>query len=506
MKKLGLLLVLLPILGYSQVDVDQFIYPNPSEKLILIESLAQNSRQLTGRQLSDKDPRFQLITAEMNLSYHQQINRVNQCIRNLTGNHEGPNILLLSGNEGGFPRQGIRLVSETGDTTDYPDLHFADLVLDPARIERGDLAIYSHEMGHVFMSLVMSDYWDHVDSQTSPKQHVSMGITDYLTAFYEGWGVQFQRLTYDAESRYRQAFHNVFQLSRGISSAWHSNLDEILRIQDVENLQYIYEKQLPAGINPDTLSIEDQILFEHTSTLFDPTRIKNAQQLLSSEGVLAALFYQLNRSKTLQNNYREAAFYHPFLIRIPDKGFNPAEVFSPLENILLKSAWIWKKMEAISQPGIPAIDYLQTWCTEFPEDRAEVVKIFIYVTRGRTVSNDLAKLSEQINYYGQVGDYMKFRELSARWGELYQSTVELVLRDPQKMSANIGPEVWVEHPEVRIRRALWMPEPKAPLAINLNTAGFYELKAFYPPDVVQDLMANRRAKGYIDAMDLEPIR
>ncbi len=57
-----------------------------------------------------------------------------------------------------------------------------------------------------------------------------MGVTDYVTAFSEGWGVHFQRLAYDH------------------------------------------------------------------------TRIKNAQEMLSCEGVLATLFYQINSDKTLNLN------------------------------------------------------------------------------------------------------------------------------------------------------------------------------------------------------------
>ena len=95
--------------------------------------------------------------------------------------------MFLSKTEGGFPRQGF-ILKEGEQTTEYPDLFFVDLVLDEKRLAQGELDIYSHELGHVMMLNIMGD---EIPDQRSTKQHVSMGITDYSIAFFEGWGIHF---------------------------------------------------------------------------------------------------------------------------------------------------------------------------------------------------------------------------------------------------------------------------------------------------------------------------
>ncbi len=503
MKTLVFSLLFLPVSLFAQVNSDAFIYPDPENAFTLIESVKSQSGGLAGRIMQKDHELYQAIMEEMAFDFHWQINRVNQCIRNLTGNVEGPNILLLSGNEGGFPRQGITLIDPEGKKEHYPNLHFSDLVLDLQRVERGDLNIYSHEMGHVFMNQILVDYWNRFPNPTSPKQHVSMGITDYLTAFYEGWGVHFQRMAYDKVDRYQQTFHSKFNPNRGVTTAWHSNLDETLRILDVETTNYIYQKLLPLGVDQDTLSSEELILLKHTSTLFDATRIKTAQQLLSCEGVIASLFYHINSNSTLQNNYQDLDFYRPFLAKQPKQDLVPRELFTPFENVLLKSAYVWTQMEKNQAPEIPMIDFIMAWCKQFPDDQTELIKAFIFVTKGKTISNELAALTEQINYFGQVGNITKFRELMPKWTTTYKELMSAVHKNPDILKANVGPELWLQHPEIEIRKALWMEEPKSLLAINLNTATYEELLAFTTPEKAESLIQLRRAKGFITEADQE---
>jgi hypothetical protein len=45
-----------------------------------------------------------------------------------------------------------------------------------------------------------------------------------------------------------------------------------------------------------------------------------------------------------------------------------------------------------------------------------------------------------------------------------------------------------------------MPEPKAPLAINLNTAGFADVAAFIGEEAARELINVRREQGYFDSM------
>lgn len=496
----------LSLMGQSVVSrqkADQYVFPNPGKQIILVESIPSNQEGLSGRIMNPDNPLYKPVMLEMEYDFHRSMNRINQCVRNLTKNMEGPNILLLSGNEGGFPRIGITITYPDQTQKDFPDLHFVDLVLNEWRIEQGELAIYSHEMGHVLMNQILTDYWDRFPNPTSPKQHVSMGITDCLTAFYEGWGVHFQRHAYDQVEKYRRTFHDQYGPSRAMTMAWHSNLDESLRIMDVETGQYIYEKLLPLGIATDTLSLEEKILFEHTSPVFDPTRIKNAQQMLACEGVVASIFYFITSNSTLQNNYQDISFYKPFLLSDPLDDLSPRDLFTPFENVLLKTVFVWTRMNQEDQPDSPVIGFIKHWCQLFPEDKESLIKTFIYVTKGRTVQNELPALTERINYFGQIGDISQFRQLSNQWIDQYQKVVQSVLEDPNLIGKNVGPEIWIRHPEVMIRNTLWMDEPRSELVINVNTASAAELSAFIDDTLVALLLQKRQSKGFLNLEDIE---
>lgn len=92
--------------------------------------------------------------------------------------------------------------------------------------------------------------------------------------------------------------------------------------------------------NISALGTEELILLEHTSPVFDKTRLKNAQQMLSCEGVLATLFYRINTNKILQDNYLEESFYNQFLLGPIPEGTEPKEFFTPKENVFLKNFYV----------------------------------------------------------------------------------------------------------------------------------------------------------------------
>jgi len=480
---------------------NEFIFPDPSRKILVAEATQNRGRKLTGRVLNSTDSLAIFTLADLEMPFNMQMIRMSQCARNLVGNSKGPNLLFLSKNEGGFPRKGIWLTEADGSEVHYPDLQFVDLVLDKDRIERGDLSIYSHELGHIMMGLILDETLESLQMGRSQKQHVSMGVTDYITAFSEGWGVHFQRLAYDQTEKYRNAFEEKFLPDRSMSLVWHSGMDEALRLQFVRDNGYIYEKFIQSGVDQDTLTQEQKILMEHTSPAFDHTRIKNAQQMLSCEGVLATLFYQVNSDKKLAENYMPSAFYTPFLIRPLPSGIHPEQVFSPLENMMLKNFRVWKNMTENGINNNPFTAWLDEWCRQFPNDREEILKLFIQITKGVTIAPDLARLSEKINYFGQVGDYQTFKSLLPVYQELLKKLTQQVLTDPAKLTANIGPELWVTSRKEKIRRGLWMPEPKMPLSVNLNSAGLSEIEVFTGKDKAPEFIRKRQEFGYFTSLD-----
>lgn len=483
MKKAKFLLIIAIVLltnnSFAQNPFDYLIFQDTTNRIILVSSVENiNSKFLSGKQMDANNPFALKVFQELNSPYHQTVIRLNQCSRNLSANTDGPNVLYISENEGGFPRHGLAIQEEKG-VLEYPNLNYVDLVVWEDKFEYGAIDIYSHELGHV----MMNNIFDSFPEYKTRKQHVSMGITDFNMAFYEGWGEHFQRLAFDNVPLYQNGFYRLFDYDR-TNKLWHSNIDKDLRIEAVLKNEYIYEKLLPSNVSIDSLSMEEIILTEHTSTIFDFSKLKNAQQMLSCEGVLATLFYRINTNEILQNNYQGKEFYNHFLLSpIPD-GAEPKDIFSPFENVILKNFWVWQEIKDkdFNLHNI-TIEFIKEWCNSFPEDKNELVKLFIATTIGKTINNELGDIYEKMVWYGNIGDYKLFNIYSKNYIQKFIELKKDVLSDILLLERNIGSELWVENSSVNVRTTLWDENNKIPLYININSASVYEIASFWNMDL-----------------------
>ena len=478
-------------------DIERLIYPNPNEKISLVASEQSDTDSLCGKRMPDDDPIGKKILEELRFPFHEQMIKLCQCSRNYAGDKDGPNVLYLSQTEGGFPRTGLTL--KEGDTEiGYPDLNYVDLVVTEQSLAQGTLDIFSHELGHV----MMMNIWKNFPEGISPKQHVSMGVTDYFMAFFEGWGVHFQRLGYDNVPFYHDIYESSFNYAN-ISRVWHSSVDKELRLNAVPSNEYIYHKLMP-DVDTSQLSLEDLILLEHTSPIFDKCRLKNAQQMLSCEGVIATLFYRINTNKTLQNNYLEKDSYRRFLLSpIPD-GVEIQDIFNPFENIFLKSFLVWSRIkENITEESVVFIDFIKEWCNSFPDDKEEMFKLFIMTTLGKTVNSELSSIYEKMAYYGTVGDLQKLQGLFPEYSSILNDLMMTAFKDEKMLYANIGPQIWVENKDFPIRTCLWEPDNKKPLKVNLNTASEFEIATLPNMDLekAEEVIRKRESAGYFKSLE-----
>ncbi|MFC2157756.1 ComEA family DNA-binding protein [Acidobacteriota bacterium] len=479
-------------------DVSSLIFPNRNEVIQILKSAGKGDKYLIGEGLPLDSPLVEKIKAELGFPLHRSLLKLNQCSRNFSGNTNGPNVLFLSQSEGGFPRHGLSI--RTGDRlVEYPDLNYVDLVLNEQRVDRGDLDIYSHELGHV----MMMNIWPQFPEGKSRKQHVSMGVTDYLTAFFEGWGIHFQRLTHENIPRYRDVFHSGYDYSRSTGRLWHSSMDKELRLDAVLKNDYIHQKLLPS-VDTSGMTTEDLILLEHTSPIFDRTRLKNAQQMLSCEGVIATLFYRINTNSKLQSSYQDRSFYTRFLLSPIPEGSKPQDIFSPFENIFLKNFWVWDRLkERQTADSTIFIEFIDEWRESFPEDAEEILKIFLLTTVGRTVNNNLAQVYMKMASTGMIGNIQEFRPLFQEYSKAFRVIMSQISSGESVLDANIGPQLWIENNDVLIRTTLWSPDPKLPLFININTASVYDLTALpgIGHDRAESIIKKREKLGYFKTID-----
>jgi hypothetical protein len=137
-----------------------------------------------------------------------------------------------------------------------------------------------------------------------------------------------------------------------------------LRQAAVLQNRYVFERLLPAGYDLDTMTVEERLMLAHATPIFDPSRLRNAQQMLASEGVLATIFYRIASSEELGAAYREPGFYRAFLARDAPKGARPEELFTPLENVMLKHLWVWRTLDGEGEG-----DSGRCWCATWRPGR-----------------------------------------------------------------------------------------------------------------------------------------
>lgn len=494
--------ILISIILFSKDKNPDYVFPCPDKKICILNAIHSNMPFLMGELLPDTSKLVQKIKQELTIPFHQSVIKLNQCSRNLVLNTEGPNVLYLSKTQGGFPRHGLIMVSGK-DTIKYEDLHYVDLVINERRLSDGALYIFSHELGHVMMNNIWQNYWDETESRISNKQHVSMGVTDYFTAFFEGWGEHFECFAHDIE-HYNSCFKNKYDYNRITSTLWHSNVDQALRINATLSNDFIYKKFVPSASDHLNISEEEMMRCEHTSPFFNKTRLKNAQEMLSCEGVIATLFYKLNSNKVLQNNYLDHSFYGNFLISPLPGDTDPRAIFTPFENVILKNFWIWYHLQNKGSKVTPIfMSFLKEWIKLFPEDKDEVVKILIGITAGRTFSNNLGDIYEKMAYYGMLGDFVKFKESSNAYFNEYLDLLNKYKADDILIDQNIGPELWVSSNRIHIRTTLWSEDNKKPLVINLNTANEFEMAAYSNISLseAKEIIKKRDSIGYFDSFD-----
>lgn len=477
-----------------------YIFPNPEEKIKLVRSCTSEdgSQDLYGEYLPEDNKLYNEIMQELNCDFHNSVIKLNQCARNISGNCAGPNILYISNNSGGFSRTGINL-KEGSSYKNYPELNFVDLELNEASVINGDLQIFSHELGHVMMENIIPGVTSY---SRCTLQHCSMGITDYFMAFFEGFGEHFERLAYESVNKYKDMHDNMFLYNKQVPKLWHSSIDSDNRIDSVFKNKYIYKKLLPE-ISSEESSIENLILTYHTSPIYDVAHLLSGQQMLSCEGVIATLFYRISSDRILQNNYLPKKILNKFLLKNLPDSVSPEEIFTPSENVMLKNFWVWHLIkENINENSIPFIEYLKCWCSYFPEDKEELIKIFIATTIGKTVTNELSNLYEKLSFTGMRGKLDKFMKLYKEYTDKYSEICSLVENGGLKLDKMLGKEIWTQNDNILLPQVLWDEDSKVPLKVNINTASVYEFMSF--PDVslnkAENIISEREQKGFFSSI------
>ncbi|MGH8308533.1 MAG: ComEA family DNA-binding protein [Steroidobacteraceae bacterium] len=335
-----------------------------------------------------------------------------------------PTWLYLSTEEGGFARRGFWL--NEGKKQRFLSDPFVDLVVDAGSVRDGSFEeIFAHEMGHVFLRRLLPTL-PHGYSRTA---HSSFSITDDPTAFDEGFAIHFQGLARRLTRNSTLRDQDLGLEYKPLVSYWLSNLDRATRIEGMRRNWFV-QAQIALPGTGDALARRDQ------STLFDTARLKNGNQMLASEGVIATLFYRW----LVPGSGERAAILERY-----------SRLFAALSVV---------KGQHLGPDSPVFLDVLERYCQLFPEEAVRVLALVVDTTYGATADASVIAPIEDLASRGRIGDMQGFvAELQASRASLVQLR-GAVLQSPPKLRGALGPGIW-----------LWSGNR----SVNLNTAELEEL-------------------------------
>ncbi len=280
----------------------------------------------------------------------------------------GPAFLLLSDREGGFARAGFWL-DANGERTFVPS-GYVEMVVDEDSVEDNDIvSTFCHEIGHVIMRNLVPGFADRPSPST--KMHMSMTVTDYQTAFDEGFAEHFQAVVAD---QIDSAPPHQVGLVAQVRGLWHSGIDAHMRVHGVRENLYVHGRAIPTHMDECTDAYE-LYLDSETSILFDRDTLKPGQQMMACEGVIATLFYRMINNERLAGAGLDVGF-----------------------KIIAAIAEIGRRAE----PKVSVMEYADRYIELFPGYRAAMADIIVATTYGATASQDAVKMYERAARSGRL--------------------------------------------------------------------------------------------------------
>lgn len=284
-----------------------------------------------------------------------------------------PAYLLLSSNQGGFPRQGFFLGAEDKSEAGYVDLMNGGALA--GRFGAMD-QIFPHELAHVIQQQLAGP----PDAGGANQVHAIGLRTDPVVAFNEGFAEHFQVMAVDDPDadpatrelardpalpkrveRHLAAYQRELRASLALATrmrmgflAWYTNDEHVLRYHAVKANAFARQPLLPERLlrndDPYEAYLLESIL---PGAPGDP--VKPLARMLATEGVIATLFSRWASDEALRTSYRDDEFYGHF-------GVTGDQV-TPLENVYLKlmhAMYVHKPQRAI--------ELIEGYRTSFPDE------------------------------------------------------------------------------------------------------------------------------------------
>ena len=311
-------------------------------------------------------------------------------LRQETGSPPEPAFLLLSDRQGGFPRFGFVLDGARKLDAGYVDLHHRSMAA--GRFGAMD-QIFPHELLHVISRQLAGE-----PRESGANQVHAVGVrTDPVVAFQEGFAEHAQimsvddhdahpatRALQDDEPARARAEREFERYSRGVGGRywlggpsemrfllWFSSAEQVMRYHAVKANLFARHSPVPAPV----WSRSDKYwayLFQNVLPGRAGDPLKPPAVLLSTEGVVAHLFWRWVTDPGLQHVVRDEAFYVRF--------GTTASAVEPLENAYLKIFHAMRVGRAAD-----TLSFLRAYIREFPDEALLVQHVVSAALEGQDV-------------------------------------------------------------------------------------------------------------------------
>jgi len=407
---------------------------------------------------------------------------------------------------GNMPKCGFFLKKD-GAPADKSFAHYIEMPPDPVAFE----SIFAHENGHL-----IDAYIKDTDFEFSADRfvHTAPAISDFWTAFVEGWGEHFETMMVDMSSN--PACRNLYTFDDVKGRAYFSQLQDIASLSHKSKRYYWVKsnlfafKRIPVSAELERLAGDDglkQYLYNHFNSNFDASELKNIQQMLSTEGLVASLFYRMVNDEKIQSNYLDdIGFYEKF--HGGKLNGTPGEIFPPLENAYLKIIAAkyrlfknYEKCEKMDE-AIVFIDFIKQYAALFNGDARDALSGYCMNVYFAGVWEDAAAYYRS-NYCASHLTLVDPGAMQAVFGKCFQRIQQTVDKlgtsNVELLAKHASTPLWIINDTFN----LGDETEKFFVSININAAEEYELASisFLTKRQAADIVSRRENKGFFASID-----
>lgn len=365
--------------------------------------------------------------------------------------------LLLSSTYGDQQRGGFWLREVQGERWIAEPL--IDLMTDTRDLADGSFEeVFAYELGHQLLARLLPE----LPEGYSRTPHGVFALTDDPSAFREGFALHFQALIRRLTRNERLKAHDLGLEFSPFVPFWRNNLERSAVIAGIRSNLFVHSQLALPGDN-------EGIGRRDLSNLFDRTRLKNGNQMLASESVVATLFY---------------------------RAFAPGP--SELEPLLARYERLFYALRDLRTEELTAdspifLQFAEQYARDNPEDGRRVLRLLVETTYGATADPALARQTEALASHGRRGDFKGYMAELRPARASMSRLIDVVQRAPRGLRGALGPAIWLVSDNTRASAA-----PDAPLlTINLNTAEREQLASLpgINPILAERAVSSRRQHG-----------